>query len=78
MEPTLKKSITEYIVGKRDQLILVGNPVTLSIVYEATRTSKNLLEALRSGDIDKVSSALNEKRIAVTRYERVIGSSWDL
>lgn len=78
MEPTLKKSIVEYIIGKRNQLVLVGNPITLSIVYEAARTSKNLLEALRNGELDRVSHALNEKRIAVSRYESVIGSSWDL
>jgi hypothetical protein len=33
---------------------------------------------LETGDVEKVSTALESKRLAVSRYERVFGIDWDL
>jgi hypothetical protein len=78
MTPELKKIIAEYIVGSRRELTLVGQPVTLAVVAEASRASKALYESLKAGDVDRVSTALELKRLAVSRYERVFGIDWDL
>jgi hypothetical protein len=78
MEPIIKKSLVEYISGRRKTLILVGDPVFISVMYEAANTSRKLLLALREGRIDEVSSALEQKRIAVSRFERVTGQNWGL
>lgn len=78
MEPIIKKSLVEYISGRRKTLTLVGDPVFISVVYEAANTSRKLLLALREGRIDEVSSALEQKRIAVSRFERVTGQNWGL
>lgn len=78
MEPIIKKSLVEYISGRRDTLVLVGDPIFISIMYEAVATSKKLLLALKEGDIDGVASALEQKRIAVSRFERVTGQNWGL
>jgi hypothetical protein len=78
MEPIIKKSLVEYISGRRKTLTLVGDPVFISVMYEAANASRKLLLALQEGKIDEVSSALERKRIAVSRYERVTGQNWGL
>jgi hypothetical protein len=78
MESIIKKSLAEYISGRRKTLTLVGDPVFISVMYEAANTSRKLLLALREGKIDEVSNALEQKRIAVSRFERVTGQSWGL
>jgi len=78
MEPIIKKSLVEYISGRRKTLTLVGDPVFISVMYEAANTSRKLLLALREGKIDEVASALEQKRIAVSRFERVTGQNWGL
>jgi len=78
MEPIIKKSLVEYISGHRKTLTLVGDPVFISVMYEAANTSRKLLLALREGKIDEVASALEQKRIAVSRFERVTGQNWGL
>jgi hypothetical protein len=78
MEPIVKKSLVEYISGHRKILTLVGDPLFISIVYEAANTSRKLLLALREGKIDEVSRALEQKREAVSRFERVTGQNWGL
>lgn len=78
MTPELKKIIAEYIIGVRSELTLVGQPTVLAVVAEATRTSKRLYESLEIGDVDRVSAALESKRLAVSRYEKVFGVDWGL
>jgi hypothetical protein len=78
MEPIIKKSLVEYITDRRTKLTLVGNPTIVSIVYEAAIASKNLLLVLHEGNIDEVSIALEKKRIAVSRFERVTGQTWGI
>lgn len=78
MTPELKKIIAEYIVGVRRELTLIGQPTTLAVVAEAARMSRRLYESLEAGDIDRVSAALESKRIAVSRYEKVFGVDWGL
>jgi hypothetical protein len=78
MEPILKKTLVEYITGKRDQVTLVGHPVSIAIIHEAARASRELFLSLAEGNIDKVSSSLEKKRVAVERYEKVTGTIWGL
>lgn len=77
MEPKLKKALVEYIVGRRS-LTLVGNPQVLAVVYEAAKASRELVEALNSGDIDRTTDAVENKRCAVERFERVTGKVWGI
>jgi hypothetical protein len=78
MEPILKKTLVEYITGKRDCVTLVGHPVSIAIIHEAAKASRELFLSLNEGSIDNVSSALEKKRIAVERYEKVTGTHWGL
>lgn len=78
MTPELKKIIAEYVVGHRRELTLIGQPAMLAIVVEATRASRTLYESLASGNIDRVTFALESKRLAVSRYEKVFGVDWGL
>ena len=78
MTPELKKIIAEYIIGVRRELTLVGQPTTIAVVAEAAKSSRKLYETLETGDVEKVSTALESKRLAVSRYERVFGIDWDL
>jgi hypothetical protein len=78
MTPELKKIIAEYIIGARRELTLVGQPTTIAVVAEAAKSSRKLYETLETGDVEKVSTALESKRLAVSRYERVFGIDWDL
>ena len=47
MEPELKKSILEYVLGKRKKLEISGPPRLVATLYEAIESSRNLLEDLR-------------------------------
>ena len=78
MEPIFKKSLVEYISGSREILTLIGDPSLISIIYEAANTSRKLLLALQDGKIEEVSRALEQKREAISRFERVTGQSWSL
>jgi hypothetical protein len=78
MEPILKKTLVEYITGKRREITLVGHPISISIIHEAARASRDLFISLKEGDIERVSLALENKRVAVERYEKVTGTPWGL
>lgn len=78
MEKIIKKSLVEYITGARKELVLIGHPLSVAIVYEAAQASRKLYVALQEGDIDSVKSAIELKRSAVDRYERETGDSWGL
>jgi hypothetical protein len=78
MENELKKVVAKYIVGSIGELTLIGDPFTISMLKEAIESSRNLWCALNECDIDKVSLALEKKRVAVSRYEKTTGKSWSL
>lgn len=78
MEPILKKAIAQYIYGSLTEITFVGDPIFISLLKEATESSKNLMLALREGNLDKVNIALQNKREAVLRYEKVTGNPWGL
>jgi hypothetical protein len=78
MAPELKKSIAEYVIGERKEVTISGSPLVVSVIYEAARASRNLMLALKNGNIDSISSAIEEKRVAVSRYEKVFGADWNL
>jgi hypothetical protein len=78
MENELKKSIACYIMGSISEITLIGDPFEIAILKEAIESSKKLLLALNECDIEKVSESLEKKRIAVSRYEKVMGKTWGL
>jgi hypothetical protein len=78
MNGNLRKTLVEYILGKRDSVRLVGPPLTIAVVYETAQASRELYEALESGRVRVVEDALRRKKEAVARWERVTGMKWDL
>lgn len=78
MNGNLRKTLVEYILGKRDSVRLVGPPLTIVVVYETAQASRELYEALESGRVRVVEDALRRKKEAVARWERVTGMKWDL
>ena len=77
MEPELKKALVEYIMGRKS-FTIVGHPQILAVIYEAAKTSRILRETLNSGDIDSTILAVENKRKAVERFERITGKSWGI
>ena len=78
MDNSLKKSLVEYITGRRGELTLEGPPLTLALVYETAQASRALYVALEKGNIELISSALTKKKEAVQRWEKTTGSAWGL
>ena len=78
MNGNLRKSLVEYILGKRESLRLVGPPLVIAVVYETAQASRELYAALEAGRVPLVESALDRKRVAVERWEKVTGMKWDL
>lgn len=78
MNGNLRKTLVEYILGKRDSVRLVGPPIVIAVVYETAQASRELYEALESGRVGLVERALDRKKKAVTRWEKVTGMKWDL
>ena len=78
MDTTLRKTLVEYIVGKRDSVKLIGAPVIIAVVYETAQASKALYNALSTGSSKLVESALLRKKVAVKRFEGLTGIKWDL
>jgi hypothetical protein len=77
MAPKLKRAIVEYIMGSRS-LTIIGQPQVLAVIYEAARTSRVLKEALESGDISATIKAVEDKRRAVERFEKITGKTWGI
>lgn len=78
MNGNIRKTLVEYILGERESVRLVGPPLVIAVVYETAQASRDLYEALESGQLPLVESALRRKKKAVERWERVIGTKWDL
>lgn len=78
MRKETRKIIAEYISGKRNELSIKGNPLLVAVIYESIEASRNLFDALKSYDSDRVKKAIHEKKIAIERYEKVTGKEWEL
>lgn len=78
MNGNLRKSLAEYIVGKRESVRLIGPPTVIAVVYETAQASRELYVALETGRVSLVEGALRRKKEAVERWERVTGMKWDL
>jgi len=79
MEPELKKSIIEHVLGKRKKLEITGPPQLLAALYEAVEASKNLLKNLREGrSTDVIRQSLERRQNAADRYKKVTGEDWDI
>ena len=77
MQPKLKRALVEYIMGQRT-LTIVGQPQILAVIYEAAKASRTLKETLESGDIEATIIAVENKRKAVERFERITGQTWGI
>ena len=79
MEPELKKSIIEHILGKRKKLEIAGPPRVLAVIYEAVEASKSLLKNLREGkDTRTIRLSLERRQQAADRFKNVTGEDWDI
>ena len=79
MQPEIKKSILEYVLGTRRELEIVGPPVVVATIYEAANSSSELLRALREEKDPKTIRKLMERRkVAAARFKRVTGEDWDI
>ena len=79
MEPELKKSILEYVLGRRKKLELTGPPRVVATLHEAIEASRDLLSSLRHGVSPKsLGEALERRKRAAERYKNVTGDDWDL
>lgn len=79
MEPELKKSIIEHVLGKRKKLEIVGPPRILVTLYEAIESSKYLLRNLREGCSPKtLRESLERRQKAAERFKSVTGQDWDI
>jgi len=79
MEPTLKKSILEYVLGHRKILEISGPPQLLATLHEAIESSKALLSNLKRGSSHKtLRESLERRQRAAERYKRVTGEDWDI
>ena len=79
MEPELKKSILEYVLGKRKKLEISGPPRLVATLYEAIESSRNLLEDLRKGVSQKIlKESLDKKQKAAARYKKITGEDWSV
>ena len=77
MAPELKKALVEYIMGRKS-FTVVGHPQVLAVIYEAAKASRILRETLASGDIEATTLAVENKRKAVERFERITGKNWGI
>jgi hypothetical protein len=79
MEPELKKSIIEYVLGKRNKLEIVGPPRVIAALYEAIDSSKCLLSNLREGkDPKTLRESLERRQLAANRIKNLTGEDWDI
>lgn len=79
MEPELKKSIIEYVLGKRKQLEISGPPRLIAVLHEAIESSRNLLSNLRNGvNSDTLKELIEKRQKAIKRYKKVTGEDWSV
>lgn len=79
MQPEIKKSILEYVLGTRRELEIVGPPIIVATIYEAANSSSELLRALREEkDPQTIRKLMERRKVAAIRFKRVTGEDWDL
>jgi hypothetical protein len=79
MDNSTKKSIVEYVLGMREELILEGEPTLISVTASAVEASKNLYVALNEGkNIEEIKEALQKKKKAVDRWNSYTNKNWDI
>jgi hypothetical protein len=79
MDAELKKSILEYVLGKRKKLEIAGPPRLLATLFEAIEASKNLLKNLRNEkDSKTLRESLERRQKAAERFKNVTGEDWDI
>jgi len=79
MEPELKKSIIEYVLGQRKKLEIEGPPRLVATLYEAIESSRDLLRNLREGrDPKTLRESLERRQLAAKRFKNVTGEDWDI
>lgn len=79
MEPELKKSIIEHVLGKRKKLEIFGPPRVLAVIHEAIEASKSLLKNLREGkEPHVIRQSLERRQQAADRFKNVTGEDWDI
>jgi len=79
MQPEIKKSILEYVLGTRRELEIVGPPIVVATIYEAAESSSALLRALREErDAQTVKGLMERRKVAAERFKRVTGEDWDI
>jgi len=79
MEPTLKKSILEYVTGKRKTLEITGPPRVIATLWEAAESCRSLLQVLHeSTDPEETRLAMERRKVAVKRWKDLTGQDWDI
>jgi hypothetical protein len=79
MQPELKKSILEYVLGERKELELVGPPALVATIYEAADSASSLLCALREEKNEETIKSLMKRRLnAANRFKKLTGEDWDI
>ena len=79
MQPELKKSITEYVLGERKELEIVGPPSIVAVIYEAASSASSFLRALREGkSIDVIKPLMERRKKAAERFKNLTGDDWDI
>ena len=79
MQPDLKKSILEYVLGKRKELELVGPPALIATIYEAAESASSLLRALREEKNEEtIQSLMKRRQNAANRFKKLTGEDWDI
>ena len=79
MKISIKRSLLEYVLGRRNQLDLGYDQRSAMVIFEAADASRDLLIKLRSlAPIVDVQRAMERRQVAAQRFERVIGEVWKL
>lgn len=79
MDPIIKKSIIEYVLGQRAELSITGSPRMVATIYEAAIASRSLLQLLKNEqDLNKINEAIERRKTAAKRFAEITGSEWDI
>lgn len=79
MDPTLKKSILEYVIGKRKTLEISGPPRLIATLWEAAESCRSLLHTLyQTSKPEKIREAMERRQVAAKRWKDLTGEDWDI
>ena len=76
----LNASIARYIAGKQAGISITGTKERVDAFCDTARRSKDLYEALNSGDasLSEVLVLIQKKKDSARRFKDVTGLSWRL